>query len=361
MIDAGLLRYSCQMSLPGFGEAGQAKLKNSKVLVIGIGGLGCPAAIYLSAAGVGILGIADDDVVSVSNLHRQVLFNHADVGQAKAVVAAERLKKQNPEVNVNVHYIRVTSSNIESLIKDYDVVLDCTDNFETRYLINDACVIAEQPLIYGAIYQYEGQVAVWNAINADGSRSPNYRDLFPQVDASQVPNCADGGVIPTLAGIIGSLQANEAIKYITQTGELLTGKLMIFNAADLQSRVITVGQTTKTNIAQLTNTVLVPELTVEEVLNGLAENRLELVDIRTDEERDEINIGGEHIEDIDLKDNLDYLKTGKTKVLYCSSGKRSREAVKALKELLPDTMTYSLQGGLKAWMERSPRTAHVAS
>jgi len=358
---AELLRYTCQVSLPGFGETGQEKLKNGKVLIIGVGGLGCPAAIYLASAGIGTLGIADDDVVSVSNLHRQILFNHSDIGQKKVFAAAARLKAQNPDVNVDVNDIRVNSSNIESLIKDYHVVLDCTDNFETRYLINDACVIAGKPLIYGAIYQYEGQVAVWNVINADGSRSPNYRDLFPQVDASQVPNCADGGVIPTLAGIIGSLQANEAIKYIAQTKELLTGKVLIFNAADLQSRVITVGQTTKTNITQIAETVLIPELTVEEVLMGLAENRLELVDIRTDEERDQINIGGEHIENVDLKDHLDYLKTGKTKVLYCSSGKRSREAIKTLKELLPGAMIYSLQGGLKAWMERSPATGYIAN
>lgn len=358
MMDNERLRYSCQMSLPGFGEAGQELLKNSKVLVIGAGGLGCPAAIYLAAAGVGTLGIADDDVVSVSNLHRQILFNNADTGRKKVAVAASRLSMQNPEIEIVAHDIRVTSFNIKNVIESYDIVLDCTDNFETRYLVNDACVLAGKPLVYGAIYQYEGQVAVWNIINEDGSRSPNYRDLFPDVDAAQVPNCADGGVLPTVAGIIGSMQANEAIKYLTKTGELLAGKILLFDAFNLQSRTIKIGTVTQANVRELQKTISIPELTVDEVLLGLADSRFELVDIRTDEEHDQYNIGGTHIENTDLKNNLGYLQNGRAKVLYCSSGKRSREGVRQLKELLPNITFYSLKGGLKAWMESMPLDTH---
>ncbi|MBB5394574.1 HesA/MoeB/ThiF family protein [Mucilaginibacter sp. AK015] len=219
-----LSRYSCQVALPGFGEAAQQLLKQAKILVVGAGGLGCPAAQYLASSGVGTLGIADFDVVSISNLHRQVLYDPADVGLLKTQVVCERLQKQNPQVKLIPHIDKITSNNVMQVIDGYDVIVDGTDNFETRYLLNDASVIAGKPVVYGAIYQYEGQVAVWNMSNPDGTRSPNYRDLFPQVDPTQVPNCAVGGVIPTLAGIIGCMQANEVIKYLTNTGELLTGK-----------------------------------------------------------------------------------------------------------------------------------------
>ena len=237
------------------------------------------------------------------------------------------------------------------IISEYDIIIDGTDNFDTRYLLNDAVVLGGKPIVYGAIYQFEGQLAVWNVANADGSRSPNYRDLFPQVDATQIPNCADGGVIPTLAGIIGCMQANEVIKYITKTGELLAGKALVLDALTLQSRIIKLGNVTKTTITSLIETVNIPTLSADEVKKGLANGTLELVDIRTDQERDEINIGGEHIEADELERNLEYITTGKPKVFYCSSGKRSGEAVKKIKQLLPNAKVFSLAGGLKAWFE----------
>jgi molybdopterin/thiamine biosynthesis adenylyltransferase/rhodanese-related sulfurtransferase len=348
-MDPDFSRYSCQINLPGFSEATQQALQQTKVLIIGAGGLGCPAAQYLTAAGVGTIGIADFDTVSVSNLHRQVLYTPADVGQKKATIACERLQQQNPGIKLIPHDIKITSDNVTDIIKAYDIIVDGTDNFETRYLINDACVIAGKPVVYGAIYQFEGQAAVWNITNADGSKSPNYRDLFPQVDATQIPNCADGGVIPTLAGIIGCMQANEVIKYITKTGELLAGKVMIFDAASLQSRIIKIGKVTKTNIISLPKTIDIVTLSVAEVKKGLADNTLELVDIRTDLERDEINIGGIHFEVDEIDDNMDYLTNDRVKVLYCSSGKRSAEAVKAIKQKSPQAKVFSLEGGLQAW------------
>lgn len=351
-MNADQLRYSCQIALPGIGETGQLLLQQAKVLVVGAGGLGCPAAQYLAAAGIGILGIADFDVVGISNLHRQILYTPADIGKKKVEIAVGRLKMQNPAINIVAHDTKVTSNNVMALICDYDIVVDGTDNFETRYLLNDACVIAGKPVVYGAIYQYEGQAAVWNVKNSDGTMSPNYRDLFPQVNASLIPNCADGGVIPTLAGIIGCIQANEAIKYITQTGELLVGKVLVFDAATLQSRAIKIGHNTQTHITSLTKTVMIPVMTVEEVKAGLAEDTLELVDIRTDQERDAINIGGVHFEADEVDEHVDYLTNARLKVLYCSSGKRSAETVKLIRQKWPESRVFSLEGGLKAWFEK---------
>lgn len=350
-MNADWLRYSCQVALPGFGETAQLRLQQANVLIVGAGGLGCPAAQYLAAAGIGTLGIADFDVISISNLHRQVLFGADDAGKKKVVVACQKLQSQNSTIKLIAHDVRVTSANVLDLIKTYDIVVDCTDNFDTRYLLNDACVITGKPLVYGAIYQFEGQAAVWNVANVDGTQSPNYRDLFPQVDATQIPNCADGGVIPTLAGIIGCIQANEVIKYITQNGELLAGKVMIFDALSMQSRIIKIGKVTNTHIQSLIQSVEALTLTVAEVKQGLADGTLELVDIRTDQERDEIDIGGVHFEMDELDDNMEYLTDARTKVLYCSSGKRSAEAVKYIKQKLPAAKVYSLAGGLKAWFE----------
>jgi molybdopterin/thiamine biosynthesis adenylyltransferase/rhodanese-related sulfurtransferase len=347
------LRYSCQVALPGFGNKAQQLLQQAKVLIVGAGGLGCPAAQYLAAAGLGTLGIADYDTISIGNLHRQILYTPNDIGSKKAVIAAERLQQQNPGIKVIAHDIRITSYNVLDFIGQYDIIVDATDNFDTRYLLNDAAILSRKPVVYGAIYQFEGQLAVWNITNPDGSQTPNYRDLFPQVDAAQIPGCADGGVIPTLAGIIGCMQANEVIKYITKTGELLAGKVLILDALTLQSRIIKLGNTTKTNITGLVETVVIPTMSVDEVKKGLANNTLELVDIRTDQERDVVDIGGVHIEADELEENMEYMNNGKTKVLYCSSGKRSGEAVKRIKQLLPNAQLFSLDGGLKAWFEFS--------
>ena len=339
-------RYSCQIALPGFSESAQQLLQQAKVLIVGAGGLGCPSAQYLVAAGIGTLGIADFDTVSISNLHRQVLYTPEDAGLSKVAVACERLQKQNPGIKLIPHQAKITSDNVMELLQQYDIVVDGTDNFETRYLLNDAAVLSGKPLVYGAIYQFEGQVAVWNVRNADGTYSPNYRDLFPEVDATQVPNCAEGGVIPTIAGIIGCMQANEVVKYITRTGELLAGKILMLDAQTLQSRIIKIGSVSKVSIKKLKQTEDVSLISALELKKGLEANRFELIDVRTDRERDEYDIGGKHIPLIELEENLEYFSGNGEIVFYCATGKRSAEAVKVIKHKYPGAKVYSLDGGL---------------
>ncbi|AKD04210.1 HesA/MoeB/ThiF family protein [Pontibacter korlensis] len=345
-----LLRYSCQMALPGFDEGTQDLLQNARVLIVGTGGLGCPAAQYLAAAGVGTLGIADFDTVSVGNLHRQVLFTPEEIGQMKALVACEKLQRQNPGIKLVPHVLKVTSANVMELLQEYDLVLDGTDNFDAKYLLNDACVLAGKPLVYGAIYQFEGQVAVWN-VKQQGSFSPNYRDVYPEVDASQVPNCTEGGVIPTLAGMIGCMQANEVIKYITKTGDVLAGKMLLVDAQTMLSRIIKIGAVTKTSITSLSQTEEVPTVSPEELQQGLEAELYELVDVRSLAEREAFDIGGEHIPLAELDEEF-HLTTEKPVVFYCASGKRSAEAVKRLQKRYPNRQMISLDGGLKAWLEQ---------
>jgi molybdopterin/thiamine biosynthesis adenylyltransferase/rhodanese-related sulfurtransferase len=344
-----LLRYSCQVALPGFGEEAQRLLKRAKVLIVGAGGLGCPAAQYLASSGIGTLAIADFDTVSISNLHRQVLYNPSDTGQLKAEIACKRLQEQNPDITIVPIIHKIISTNVMQIIAGYDVIVDGTDNFETRYLLNDAAVLSGKPVVYGAIYQFEGQVAIWNVLNKDGSYSPNYRDLYPQVDATQIPNCSVGGVIPTLAGIIGCMQANEVIKLVTHTGERLAGKVLLFDAQTMLSRIIKIGASTKTKITTLVQTSKTATITAAAAKEALANYTAELVDVRTDQERDEFNIGGMHFELDEVADNLDEFHVGKTYVFYCSSGKRSGEAVKLLQQKLPGVKAYSLEGGLGSW------------
>ncbi len=337
-------RYSCQLALPGFDENTQQKLSAAKVLVVGAGGLGCPALQYLVSSGVGTVGIADYDVVSVKNLHRQILYRPADIGQSKVTVATENLSTQNPDVHLVPYELRITTGNVMEIIAGYDIVVDCTDNFDTRYLLNDACVLAGKPLVYGAIYQYEGQVAVWNIHSENGALSPNYRDLYPEVNAAVVPNCADGGVIPTIAGMIGCLQANEVIKYITGTGELLAGKLLMVDALTMQNRLIKLNTTTKTKITSLP-AVYVQEITAEELKEHVAE--YQLIDVRTEEEHSLYNIGGLHIplHDMSTAD----IAIDKPIVCYCASGRRSAGAARILLEKYSGASVYSLRGGLDAW------------
>ncbi|MDN3549044.1 HesA/MoeB/ThiF family protein [Mucilaginibacter aquaedulcis] len=344
-------RYSCQMALPGFSEESQQLLSQARVLIVGAGGLGCPAAQYLTSSGIGTLGIADYDVVSVSNLHRQVLYTPADIGKSKVAIACKRLQKQNPDVKLVPHIEKITSHNVLSIIQQYDIIIDGSDNFETRYLLNDACVMIGKPLVYGAIYQFEGQVAVWNMVYDEDTRSPNYRDLFPKVDATQIPNCTEGGVIPTLAGIIGCMQANEVIKYITKTGELLVGKILIFDGQSMQSRVIKIGSVSRTPVRGLSATVDIPVVSVHELKERIADDSVELVDVRTEQERDAFDIGGTHIPLDELEGYLAFFTDPKPKVLYCATGKRSDEAVKLILRKIPGANVFSLAGGLKAYTE----------
>lgn len=343
-------RYSCQMNLPGFNKEKQQLLQDSKVLIVGLGGLGCPVAQYLAAAGIGEIGLADYDIISVSNLHRQILYTPQEIGLKKAMVSSQKLQLQNPGIKVIGHDVKINSENVIPLIQPYDIVVDCTDNFETRYLINDACVMSGKPLVYGAIYQYEGQLAVWNILNDDQTRSPNYRDVFPEVDALQIPNCTEGGVMPALAGVIGCLQANEVLKYLTKTGELLAGKMMIFDALTLQSRIIKIGLETKTKITSLPQPENIPLITISELRKGLANNLYDLIDVRNENEHSQFHIGGRNIPVNDLdSDNINL--NGKPIVFYCTSGRRSGETVKQIRKKYPSLQVFSLEGGIKAWLE----------
>jgi len=347
--DKDLLRYSCQMQLPDFGETKQQLLQQSRVLIVGGGGLGCPAGQYLAASGVGTITIADFDTISVSNLHRQILYSPDEVGLKKAEVACRKLQEQNPQIQLIPFAKKITSENVMSVIDLHDLVIDGSDNFETRYLINDACVLNGKPLVYGAIYQYEGQVAVWNVLNGDGTRSPNYRDVFPEVDAAVIPNCAEGGVIPTLAGIIGCMQANEAIKLITKTGELLTGKMLLLDAQTLQSRIIKIGIVSNVIITNLPEGISVDEISADELKEHLEDNSVELIDVRSIQERNAFHIGGKHISMDELENSIEKISREKPVVFYCSSGKRSVEAVKIFRKYFPNAEALSLDGGLKAW------------
>jgi sulfur-carrier protein adenylyltransferase/sulfurtransferase len=350
-MDTDFSRYACQMALPGFSIAGQRLLQQAKVLIVGAGGLGCPAAQYLVASGVGTVGIADFDVISVSNLHRQILYTPFEVGMKKASVACNRLQDQNPDCILVPHLGKVLSTNVLELVKRYDAVLDCTDNFETKYLLNDACCVLGKPLIFGAIYRYDGQVAVWNVENPDGTRTPNYRDLFPEVDAAGIPDCNEGGVTPPLAGIIGCMQANEAIKWITGNDGLIAGKLLVFDALTMTSRLINIGSVTSTPITAIAPSVVVPEISAHDLKICLRNDTVELVDVRTAEERARFHIGGRHIPLADIDKNLAYLHSGKQIVVYCESGKRSTMAAKTILKRFPTLKIYSLLGGMKNWKD----------
>jgi adenylyltransferase/sulfurtransferase len=234
-------RYKRHLLLPEVGIEGQKKLLNAKVLCIGAGGLGCPISLYLAAAGVGTIGLADVDIVSPSNLQRQVLFGMSSIGEDKVKAAAKRLRDLNPDVNVVEHKTIVNSSNVLDLLKDYDVVIDGTDNFPTRYCVNDACVILKKPNVYGSIFRFEGMVTVFashlpNPMR-DGENGPCYRCMYPEPpDPGSVPSCAEGGVVGVLPGIIGTLQANEAIKLILGLGTPAIGKLTTFSSKDFEFR-----------------------------------------------------------------------------------------------------------------------------
>ncbi len=343
-----LTRYSCQMPLKGFGKKAQQKLKKAKVLIVGMGGLGCPVSQYLVSTGVGKIGIADYDTVSLKNLHRQILFNEKDVGKKKVDVAVKHLKSQNSQTEIVCYPYKIISENVLPLIKKYDIVVDCTDNFETRYLLNDASVLLKKPLVYGSIFQFEGQVSVFNVKNNNGTYSPNYRDIFSENNNVLIPNCDEAGVMPTIAGIIGVVQANEVIKYITGIGDLLVSKLFIFNAKEAKSTIVNLPAVTKVEI-QAIKRETVPLMSIAEFKNSMKKKEFELIDVRTHEEHMAFNIGGENIPLDILPDKLHSLNLEKPIVFYCRSGRRSSLAAKQVLKFNQNARVYSLEGGVNAW------------
>lgn len=318
-------RYNRQIILPEIGITGQQKLGKASILVIGAGGLGCPLLMYLAGAGAGHIGLVDHDVVDESNLHRQVLYHQADIGKYKVDVAAARLALFNPDVRFSSYPIRLTSQNAAELLARYDLIIDGSDNFPTRYLVNDACVTLNKPLVFGSIFHFEGQVSVFNYRGG-----PDYRSIYPEPPLpEEVPNCAESGVVGPLPGIIGSLMANEAIKIICDFGEVLSGQLLIFNALNNTSRLFKFGHSTKKKIRK---TEKVEELSIHTLEQWKTEGiHYQLVDVREADEYEEHNIGGINIPLYRLNSHLPELSRHQKIVFCCSVGKRSRIAIQLLK------------------------------
>ena len=358
-------QYQRHLSLPGFGLEGQKLLKESSVLVIGAGGLGCPALQYLAAAGVGKIGIVDEDIVEYSNLQRQILYSHNDIGNVKAEVAAKKLEQLNPFIKINSHVLRFNASNAEALLEGYDIVVDGTDNFDSRYLINDACVLFDKVLIYGAIYQFEGQVSVFNLNNG-----PTYRCLFPNPPKSNaLPSCSEIGVLGVLPGIIGNFQALEVIKVITGLGEPLTGKLLLYDALKQNTRIIGINPNRKSreiyelsdsfSICSTSTNSKTDQMIIEiepNVFSEMKKNQDDILvlDVREDWEREVSKITpsthiplGEFASPSGPELPSEF-STDKKIVIYCKAGVRSRMACEALKEKGFNNL-YNLSGGILNW------------
>ena len=373
---AELARYARHIVMPEFNIEGQKKLKEAKVLVIGSGGLGSPVLLYLAAAGVGHIGIVDFDVVDDSNLQRQVLFSVEDVGKSKAETAKKRLLALNPYIEVTVYKTRLTSENALDIIKDYDVVADGTDNFPTRYLVNDACVLSGKPNVYASIFRFEGQVSVFNYLKEDGSRGPNYRDMFPEPPPpGLVPNCAEGGVLGVLPGIIGSMQASEVIKVITGVGEPLVGRLFLLDAASFETRILKVRSNPNTKIEGLIDYQMfcgivpekeaadanaVKEISVQELQALKDQNEaFQLIDVREPFEYDIANLDALLIPLSSVLENADKVEKNKKVVIHCKSGARSAKAIKLLQEANGFENLYNLKGGILAYAREIDETVQV--
>jgi molybdopterin/thiamine biosynthesis adenylyltransferase/rhodanese-related sulfurtransferase len=362
---AELERYSRHLILPDFNLEGQLKLKNARVLVVGTGGLGSPLLLYLTAAGVGKIGIVDFDIVDESNLQRQVLFNMADIGKPKVEAAKVRLEALNPHVEFELFNTQLTSDNALDVISNYDVVADGTDNFPTRYLVNDACVLLGKPNVYASIYRFEGQVSVFNHTNKTGEIGPNYRDLFPSPPPpGLVPSCAEGGVIGVLPGILGSLQANEVIKVIAGIGDPLVGRLFLIDALSFETRTLKLQKRKDgVKIEQLIDYEQFCGLKLEEDLAKVKELSVQefdslqnsgepyqLIDVREifEHQIDKID-GGEHIPLGQISTAVEQFKTDRSVIFYCRVGERSAQAIRELEEKFGFTNLYNLKGGIRAW------------
>lgn len=379
---AEALRYARHMVLDDVGEEGQRRLKAAKVLLVGAGGLGSPASLYLAAAGVGTLGLVDPDVVDASNLQRQVLYGESQIGTPKLDAAKGRLRDLNPHIEIRLHPVQLTSENALEIIAEYDIVVDGTDNFPTRYLVNDACVILGKRNVYGSVLKFEGQLSVFG-----GDDAPCYRCLFRQPPPpGLVPNCAEGGVLGVLPGIIGSLQALETVKLITGVGEPMIGRLLLFDGAKLRFRELKLKKNPDCPVCGENPTVTalidyeefcgvaedaegdaegaesaeeadgrVPvEITATELKARLDNGAdLDLIDVRESFEWKVFNLedyGAELIPLHKLQGRLDDLDRDREIVFYCRSGARSGDVVKYLREHGWDK-ARNLKGGTLAWAD----------
>ena len=333
-------RYNRHIILSEIGQEGQDKISKAKVLVIGAGGLGCPILQYLTAAGVGTIGIIDFDVVELSNLQRQVLFGKSSLGKNKAIAAKVRLEDLNDDISIIAYSEQLNYQNALELFHQYDIIVDGCDNFETRYLVNDACIITSKPLVFGAIYKFEGQVSVFNYKNG-----PSYRCLFPNPpQKGAVPNCSEIGVLGVLPGIIGSMQANEVLKLILGLGDVLSGKLFCYNALKIQTSILkikrneTVIQLVLDEEHSFENKQInidceieVIEVSISEIVS---EKNIQFIDIRESHEQPKVdNLNVTYIPLSELETSLHKIDLSKKKALFCKSGMRSKHAVKVLQGL----------------------------
>lgn len=370
-----LERYSRHLIIPEFNIEGQRKLKAARVLVIGTGGLGAPLLQYLSAAGVGTIGIVDFDVVEDSNLQRQVLFTQADIGRPKVEAAKERIQAQNPHIAVNTYNTTFTSENALEIAGNYDIIADGTDNFPTRYLVNDVSVLLKIPNVYASIFRFEGQVTVFNYGDANGNTGPNYRDLFPEPPPpGLVPSCAEGGVIGVLPGILGALQANEVIKVITGVGDNLSGRLFLFDALNFETRTLKIEKDPNNPLTGENPTLTelidyeqfcglgldkkvkrenVKEIdvhTLQAWLNG--DEDIQLIDVREPFEYEIVNINGQLIPQNEVLEHVDEISSKYKVVIHCRSGKRSADVIEDLQEKYNFQNLYNLEGGILAWADK---------
>jgi sulfur-carrier protein adenylyltransferase/sulfurtransferase len=362
-----ILRYSRHLIMPEVGMDGQLKLKAAKVLLIGTGGLGAPLGLYLTAAGVGKIGLVDFDVVDFTNLQRQVTFGTTDIGRKKTEAARERLSNLNPDVEIATYETMLTSENALEIFKDYDVIVDGTDNFPTRYLVNDACILLGKPNVYGSIFRFEGQVTVFGM--PDG---PCYRCLYPEPPPpGLVPSCAEGGVLGVLPGIIGSLQAMETIKLLLGTGDSLAGRLLLFDALALKFRELKLRKNPDCPVCGANPTVTklidyfefcgvrgeeapdvdlhVPEITPRDLKQRLDNgDDLFILDVREPHEYQICNLNGHLIPLGELPRRAHELDSSREIVAHCRSGKRSAEAVDFLRKA-GFRKIFNLRGGILSW------------
>ncbi|SNY99906.1 HesA/MoeB/ThiF family protein [Flagellimonas pacifica] len=351
-------RYSRQTVLRDFGEAGQAKLTKGKVLVIGLGGLGLPVLQYLNAMGVGTLGLMDQDVVELHNLQRQILYAERDLGKQKLDVVHEKLHEQNSSTILKTHDTFLTKENALDVIQNYDVIVDATDNFPTRYLINDTCVILNKPFVYGALHGFEGHVSVFNY--KDG---PTYRCIYPNMPSSdEVPNCNENGVLGVIPGIIGTMQALEVVKILTGMGEVLSGKLLLFNGLNQHvGKIAFKSNLTNKNISKLQE--FYEPMDCEAILSISAKDfqsiresgdKITLIDVRTIKEFNDNHL--KEALNIPLNELSQKPIDEINKVIYviCQSGQRSKKAAKQLQEAYPSITFYNILGGMNKMMVLCP-------
>ncbi|HMS64199.1 MAG TPA: HesA/MoeB/ThiF family protein [Ignavibacteria bacterium] len=359
-------KYEKQILLREFGEAGQKKLNKAKVLIIGAGGLGCPALQYLAAAGVGNIGIADFDVIEISNLHRQILFTVNDIGKSKAETAASKLKELNPDIRIDRYNFRITNKNALEIIAKYDLVIDGSDNFNTRYMINDVCVLLGKPLIYGAVSGFEGQAGVFNLSDEINNFKTNYRDLFPNPpETASEFSCNESGVLGILPGMIGIMQATEAIKIITGIGIPLKNRIISFNALSnsYHEFQITTNVKSKESMPQSESEFFNfnydwfcnkdqsnSEINAEEFDMLRAKEDITIIDVREKNELPEVNeFSYRQFSLSELENSQVNFSKDKKIVLFCNTGSRSLKAIKILKDKISDAEAYSLKGGIEAW------------